>query len=120
LVSDEYIAVFVEHHFNGFLFNKIPLFKRLKFREIISFKAINGNLSAKNNPNLTEGLMLFPTDSEGNPTTFTLTEDPYIEVSAGIGNIFKVFRVDIVKRVTYLNNPGVSEFGIRARFKVDF
>ena len=120
LVSDEYIAVFVEHHFNGFLFNKIPLFKRLKFREIISFKAINGNLSAKNNPEITPGLMLFPTDLDGNTTTFTLKQDPYIEVSAGIGNILKVFRIDLVKRVTYLNNPGVSDYGIRARFKVDF
>lgn len=120
LVSDEYIAVFVEHHFNGFIFNKIPLFKRLKWREIISFKAINGNLSAKNNPEITPGLMQFPTDLDGNTTTFTLKQDPYVEVSAGIGNIFKVFRIDVVRRVTYLNNPNVSDYGIRARFKVDF
>jgi len=120
LVSDEYIAVFVEHHFNGFIFNKIPLFKRLKWREIISFKAINGNLSTKNNPEITPGLMQFPTDLDGNPTTFTLKEDPYVELSVGIGNIFKVFRVDIIRRMTYLNNSNVSEYGIRARFKVDF
>ena len=120
LVSDEYIAVFVEHHFNGFIFNKIPLFKRLKWREIISFKAINGNLSTKNNPEITPGLMQFPTDLDGNPTTFTLKEDPYVELSVGICNIFKVFRVDIIRRMTYLNNSNVSEYGIRARFKVDF
>jgi len=120
LVSDEYIAVYAEHHFNGAIFNKIPLFKRLKWREIISFKAINGNLSAQNNPELTSGLMQFPTDENGTPTTFTLKEDPYVEVSVGIGNIFKVFRVDVVRRMTYLNYPNVSEYGIRARFKVDF
>ncbi|MDA3907430.1 MAG: DUF5686 family protein [Bacteroidales bacterium] len=120
LVSDEYIAVFVEHHFNGFIFNKIPLFKRLKWREIVSFKAINGNLSAKNNPDLTYGLMQFPTDENATPTTFTLKQEPYVELSVGIGNIFKLFRVDIIRRMTYLDNPDVSEYGIRARFKLDF
>ncbi len=119
-VNDQYISLFVEHHFNGFIFNKIPLFKRLKWRSIISFKGLYGTVTDKNNPDVTPGLMKFPTDSYGNPTTFTLTGKPYIEVSAGIGNIFKFFRVDVVKRVTYLNNPNVAEYGIRARFKFDF
>jgi len=64
--------------------------------------------------------MLFPVDMYGNPTTFTLKDKPYIEISAGIGNILKFFRVDVVKRVTYLDNPNVQEYGIRARFKFDF
>lgn len=119
-VSDEYVSLFVEHHFNGFIFNKIPLFKKLKWRSIISFKGLYGRVTDKNNPEVTSGLMLFPTDAAGNPTTFTLKNDPYVEVSAGIGNIFKFFRVDIVKRLTYLDNPDVQEYGIRARFKFDF
>ncbi len=119
-VSDEYVSVFAEHHFYGFFFNKIPLLKRLKWREIISVKGIYGGVSDKNNPNITPGLMNFPTDENGNTTTYTLTQKPYIEISAGIGNILKFFRVDVVKRVTYLNNPNVSEYGIRARFKFDF
>lgn len=119
-VSDEYASLFVEHHFNGFIFNKLPLIKKLKFRSIVSFKGIYGNVTDKNNPNVTPGLMLFPTDTYGNPTTFTLEEDPYIEVSVGIGNIFKVFRIDLVRRLTYLDNPSVSEYGIRARFKFEF
>ncbi len=119
-VSDQYASLFIEHHFNGFIFNKIPLFKRLKWRAIVSFKGLYGSVSDQNNPDVTPGVMKFPTDSYGNPTTFTLKDKPYIEVSAGIGNILKFFRVDVVKRVTYLDNPNVAEYGIRARFKMDF
>lgn len=119
-VSDEYVSLFVEHHFNGFIFNKLPLIKHLKFRSIVSFKGIYGNVTDENDPNITSGLMQFPIDAYGNPTTFTLDEDPYMEVSVGIGNIFKVFRVDLIKRLTYLDNPSVSDIGIRARFKFEF
>ena len=119
-VSDQYISIYAEHHFSGFFFNKIPLFKRLKWREIVTFKGIYGHVSDKNNPEVTPGLMQFPADTDGNPTTFTLKDKPYMEISVGIGNIFKFFRVDLVKRLTYLDNPHVQEYGIRARFKFDF
>lgn len=119
-VSDRYAAYFGEYHFNGFLFNQIPLLKKLKLRTIVSFKALYGNLSNANNPNVTPGLMPFPADANGNPTTFTLKGRPYMEASVGIGNIFQLFRVDLVKRLSYLNNPNVTQYGIRISFKVDF
>jgi len=119
-VSDEYVSVFAEHHFYGFFFNKIPLIKKLKWREIVSVKGIYGGVTDNNNPEIQDGLMLFPTDNNNNTTTFTLKDKPYVEVSVGIGNIFKIFRVDLVKRITYLDHPNVEEYGIRARFKFDF
>jgi len=118
--SDEYVSLFVEHHFNGFILNKIPLIKKLKWRSIISFKGLYGSITDKNNPEINQNLMLFPTDEFGSPTTFSLKEKPYVEVSVGIGNIFKFFRIDLIRRMSYLDNPNVPEYGIRGRFKFDF
>ena len=119
-VSDEYVSLFVEHHFNGFILNRVPLLRHAKWRLILSFKGIYGQVTDKNNPDVTSGLMLFPTDSHGNPTTFTLQNDPYMEASVGVGNILNFFRVDLVKRLTHLDNPIVQEYGIRVRFKFEF
>ena len=119
-VSDQFVSLSIDHQFNGLIFNRIPLFKRLKLREVISFKGIFGKITDENNPLETAGLMNFPTDIDGNTTTFTLENEPYIEMSVGVANIFKFFRVDLVRRLTYLDNPNVSEYGIRARFKFVF
>ncbi len=119
-VSDKYVTYFGEYHFNGFLFNQIPLLKHLKFRTVVSFKVLFGGLDNNNNPNITPGLMPFPTDLNGNPTTFVLNKGPYMEASVGIENIFHLFRVDLVKRLSYLNNPDVRQYGVRLGFKVDF
>jgi hypothetical protein len=119
-VSDQYAAINMDYYFNGFLFNKIPLLKKLKLREVASVKVLYGGVRNENNPAHDPGAFKFPTDSTGMPATFTLNKEPYIEASAGIANIFKLLRVDVVKRLTYLNNPGVSEWGIRARLRFDF
>jgi len=119
-VSDHYASVNVDHNFNGFFFNKIPLIKKLKLREAVSFKALFGGLRAENNPNNDPSLLQFPRNEAGEARTFELGRQPYMEGSVGIGNIFKILRVDMVKRFNYLNNPEVSEYGIRARVKLDF
>ncbi len=119
-VSDQYVAINAEHQFYGFFLNKIPLIKKLKWREVITFKGIYGGVSDKNNPTVTDGLMLFPTDGYGNQTTFTLEDKPYMEVGVGITNIFKILRIDFIKRLSYLNNPNVASWGIRGKFVLDF
>jgi len=126
-LSDEYTTLKVSHYFNGFIFNKIPLFKRLKWREVISLKALYGNLTDDNNPNLQPDLFTFPLDNDGNPSTFTFDKGvPYVEISAGVMNVFKILRIDLLQRVSYLDNPGVTTMfgvkglGIRAKAKIDF
>ncbi len=119
-VSDEYVAGSAEHHFYGFLLNRIPLIKKLKWRAVTSVKTIYGTLTEKNDPQIHPELMQFPQDINGVSYTYTFDKEPYIETSIGVENIFKFFRVDLIKRINYLNLPNVSEYGIRARFKFDF
>jgi len=119
-VSDKYATINIDHNFNGFIFNKIPLFKKLKLREVVAVKVLYGGLRDENNPYKDPSLIQFTRDAQGIPVTYTLGKKPYMEGSIGIANIFKILRVDLVKRFTYLNNPVVSELGVRARFKFDF
>ena len=119
-VSDRFAASNLDFYFNGFFLNKIPLIKKLKLREVATFKILYGGIRDENNPNINSELLKFPTDSMGQPTTFALGKTPYIEVSVGLANIFKLVRVDLVKRMTYLDNPGVVKLGIRTRIRFDF
>lgn len=119
-VSDKYASVNYTHYFNGLFLNRIPLFKKLKFRELVSVKALFGEVGDNNNPYKNHSLLAYPTDAAGNPLTFTLDGKPYIEASVGVSNILKFLRVDLVKRMTYMDNPNAPSLGIRARFKFDF
>ncbi len=119
-VSDHYASVKVDYCLNGFILNKIPLFKKLKLREYISFKALYGGVRDENNPALHPSLLQYPVDQNGIPETFTLSRAPYTEGGIGIGNIFKIFRIDLVERFDYLNNPNTSKFGIRGSAWFDF
>ncbi len=119
-ISDEYVSLFAEHHFYGFFLNKIPLVKHLKWREVVTFKGLYGGLSDVNDPGTRTGLLNLPADAAGNPTTYSLEDKPYMEVSVGLENIFKVFRVDLVQRLTYLDHPNVSSLGVRVKINVEF
>lgn len=119
-ISDHYAAVNVQYYMNGFLFNKIPLIKKLKLREVFSVKALWGGLRDENNPAYTSAVFQLPIDESGRPISYILNDGPYVEGSVGIANIFKLLRVDLVKRFSYLDNPHVAEWGVRARFKLDF
>ena len=107
-VSDQYISLFWEHHFEGILFNKIPLLKKLMLREVIAGKAVYGSLSEKHN-----SALLIPN------TTYSLNE-PYIEVAAGIENIFSFARIDAIWRLTQYDNPNVTKFGVRVKLQPGF
>ena len=120
--SDHYASLFLDHNFNGFIFNKLPLIRRLKLREVASLKLLYGGLRDQNNPALHPELYEFlrADFGRGQPIAFSLGSQPYAEASVGLANIFKLFRVDLVRRLTYLDNPNVAEWGIRGRFKFDF
>ena len=116
-VSDHYASIFIDHNFNGYIFNRVPLLKKLKLREVVSFKSLWGGVRDENNPAYDHSLLRFPNAGGG---TYSLGSTPYMEGSVGIGNIFKLIRVDLVKRFTYLDHPGAPEWGVRTLVKFDF
>lgn len=119
--SDRFAATNLDFYFNGFFLNKVPLVKRLKWREVASFKILYGGVRDENNPTMNPGLLKFPSDmNTGLQSTYALDKKPYIEMSVGIANIFKLIRIDVVKRLTYLENPNLTKIGIRTKIRFDF
>ena len=110
-VSDHYAGLNIDHYFNGFFFNKIPLLKKLRLREVIAAKILYGGLRDENNPNYNPNQLLFPT-TNGVTSTFNLGRVPYVEASVGIYNIFSFLRIDLIKRFTYTGNPNISTLGL--------
>jgi hypothetical protein len=109
-ISDKYISASVTQHFDGLFFNKIPLFRRLKWREVAELKGVYGtfNPKHKNLLVLNEGMNTFQNNK------------PFVEAAVGIENIFKFIRIDALYRLSYLNNPNIVKFGIRAKFQFKF
>ncbi len=107
-ISDKYVGGFVENHWEGLFFDRIPLIKKLKLRLVTSGRITYGAISARN---ISE--MELPVDTK------LFGSIPYAEAAVGIENIFKVGRVDLVWRLTHLD-PGMSPIGIRARWSFNF
>lgn len=116
--SDLWCAVFWEHHFRGFFLGKIPLMKRLKWREVATVKALWGSLSDKNDGSSpdTEAILLFP---EG----MTSVSKPYVEVGVGIENILRFIRVDAMWRLTHRDRHDgrpVDNFAVNFSLHLNF
>ncbi|MBL4624655.1 MAG: hypothetical protein JKY42_05900, partial [Flavobacteriales bacterium] len=118
-VSDEYATVSLTHHFNGFFLNKIPLMNELKWREVVSVKAVAGRLNEKSYE-----YMNFP-------VTLSDLEKPYYEAGIGIENISQLLRIDFLWRMAYINedyvstyesvsNSKIAKWGIRGMLQFNF
>jgi hypothetical protein len=115
-ISDEYISWDLTYFMNGLVLNRIPLIKKLQWREVFTFRGLYGNLTDKNNPFIDgEGLYEFPAGS------YTMDGGtPYMEAGVGVENILKLIRLDYVWRLTYRDHPGVQNHGIRFRLQMSF
>lgn len=129
-LNDRYASLDVSWNMQGKLFNRIPLLNKLKWREFIGVKCLWGKLTDKNNPFLAENasdpdLMLFPGhyDENGVYRTSSCVMDPkkpYVEISVGIHNIFKLLHVEYVRRLNYNNLPTANKWGIRFMIRTVF
>jgi hypothetical protein len=105
-ITDEALEIFLSYHMDGFILSRVPLIKKLQWRTVFSVHSAFGTFDKKSNA-------LF------NPETslddfYTLSYDkPYAELSYGIENIFKFFRVDLVHRLTYLDHPDARRFAVK-------
>ena len=113
-LNDRYASLNLSYDMNGKLFNRIPLIKKLKWREMFRIRGLWGTLTDKNNPYKSNNpdLFLFPM-RDGVPTSHVMGKTPYVEASVGIYNIFKLLHIEYVHRLTYTDIPGVKKGGIR-------
>jgi hypothetical protein len=103
-VADEYVSMHLEHHFNGRLFSRIPYLRKLNLREIVGIKGVYGRVS-ENNKMLNASCL-----------QYVAPDNVYWEYNAGVGNIFKVLRIDCAWRGSYLEMPNARKFAVRASF----
>lgn len=119
-LNDRYASLDVSWDMNGKIFNRIPLLKKLKWREWIGVKCLWGKLTDKNNPTLAQNagddlLMMFPDGS------YVMDpKRPYVELIAGVHNIFKIFHIQYVRRLNYLNLPTSKKHGVRLMVRLTF
>lgn len=127
-LNDRFVSVMYSWDLNGKIFNRIPLIKRLKWREYIGCNMLWGTLSSKNNPYLERNagsaqLLYFPGHwQEGEFRAQSRVMDrrtPYFEVVAGIHNIFKLLHIEYVRRLNYIED-GTQKWGIRGMVRVTF
>lgn len=108
-VTDTYTSLHLEHNFNGRFFSRIPFLRKLNLREIVGVRGVWGDVSEANRDLNASGL-----------TYLAPTDKIYYEYSVGVGNIFKVFRIDFNFRGNYLDTPGARNFGITGSFGFNF
>lgn len=112
--TDKYVSLSAEQSFGSFPFKYIPLMKRLKWRSLITFKSVLGGMSEANK--IANGYY----DSSASYHFTIPDKKPYIESGVGIDNIFHLIRIDAVWRMDYLENPGISKFGIKGSIELKF
>ncbi|MDT0621107.1 DUF5686 family protein [Croceitalea vernalis] len=109
-VTDTYATLHLEHNFNGRLFSRIPFLRKLNLREIVGLRGAWGTISDEN----------IALSAPTNIPLLAPSDEIYWEYSLGIGNIFKIFRIDFNFRGNYLENPDARAFGVTGTFGFNF
>jgi hypothetical protein len=107
-VSDTYASLHLQHNFGGRIFSRVPLLRKLDLREVVGFRAVYGTISQEN------------IDLNASNIVYRAPEDIYWEWSVGVGNIFRIFRLDFNFRGNYFDNPDARSFGVTGVFGFSF
>lgn len=112
-ILDQHLTWDVVYYMNGLIFNRTPLIKQLKLREVLYCRGTWGSLSDINNPNVDTSGKIFSYPTDRSQATGTVMKEPFVEIGAGIENIFKIMSISWFKRMTYKNSPDVDQWGLR-------
>ena len=112
-VADEFVKFSWQHRLEGYLLNKIPLIKKLRWRESFGINAFYGNLTYRNTPEYSNQVIEFQKDEEGDYMTYPMKSKIYYEGFVGIDNIFKIFRVQYLRRFNYLDHKDARKETLR-------
>ena len=119
-VTDQSLTAFYTQHLDGIFFNRIPLLKKLKWREVVGIKAVWGNISPQNDINTPLSVQYAHTGPFVSSPFYTLNPKiPYAEMSYGVENIFRFFRIDFLQRLNYLQH-GAPQFAVKGSFYFAF
>lgn len=121
-MNDRYASLELSWDFNGKLFNRIPLLKKLKWREFIELRALWGTLSDKNNPAYYQSAGILDNTVLQFPYGCYKMDGkrPYYEMSFGIHNIFKILHVEYIHRFNYNELPTASKDCVKFMFRASF
>ena len=114
-VTDTYAVGHFEHHFTGFILNRVPLIRKLKLRTVAAFRVAYGSISQMNK-----------SINRSNIQYAAPTDKLYYEYSIGLENIgygnLRFIRVDAVWRSDYTGVNGLysPKFAIRIGIRPDF
>ena len=112
-VSDTYTSLNFEHNFNGRFLSRIPFLRKFNLREIVGIRGVWGEISDEN-------IALSTTTNPNSIPLVAPNDKVYYEYSFGVGNIFKIFRIDFNFRGNYLENPDARKFGVTGTFGFHF
>lgn len=122
-VHDQYVTWDLHYFMNGLILNNIPGIRKLKWREVLGFRGIYGSLSDKNNPMalnedgsyMNPDLLMWPAED----VAYKM-DRPYMEISIGLDNVFKVVRMEYVHRLNYFEHDHIHKNGFQATIHLTF
>lgn len=114
-LTDQCLFGELAYNMDGYLLGRIPLLRKLRWKEIVRIRALYGSLSDKNNPEKNPDdkmLFMLPQNKDGKTTTYMLGDVPYMELCFGLHNVFKIFKIEAVRRLNYLDNERAHKWGV--------